>query len=164
MNQNAVEQNIPKDERISWDDYFMEITRMVAKRSTCLRRSVGAVLVKDKRIVATGYNGPPRGLKHCRETGCLRAKLNVPSGERHEICRGLHGEQNAIIQAAIHGVSIEGSTLYCTTQPCVICTKMLINSGIKTIKFEGGYPDELSLTMLKEAGIELVQFEAPSKK
>lgn len=148
-----------KQERISWDEYFMEITRVVAKRSTCMRRSVGAILVKDKRIVATGYNGSPRGLKHCRETGCLRAKMNVPSGERHEICRGLHGEQNAIIQAAIHGVSIAGSTLYCTTQPCVICTKMLINAGIKTIKFEGGYPDELSLTMLKEAGIELIQFK-----
>jgi dCMP deaminase len=143
--------------RPSWDEYFMEITRLVAKRSTCTRRSVGAVLVKEKRIMATGYNGVPRGLRHCSVTGCLRTQLNIPSGERHEICRGLHAEQNAIIQAAVHGISIEGSTLYCTTQPCVICSKMLINAGILTVKFQGNYPDELSLSMLKEAGIELVQ-------
>jgi len=153
-----------QQERLSWDSYFMEIARLVAKRSTCLRRAVGAILVKDKRIIATGYNGPPRGLKHCSETGCLRSQLNIPSGERHEICRGLHGEQNAIIQAAIHGVSVEGATLYCTTQPCVICTKMLINAGIKIIKFEGDYPDELSLSMLKEAGIELIQFTKSSSQ
>ncbi|MEW6516358.1 MAG: cytidine/deoxycytidylate deaminase family protein [candidate division FCPU426 bacterium] len=145
--------------RMSWDDYFMQIAHLVAKRATCLRRAVGAVLVKDKRIIATGYNGPPRGLRHCTETGCLRTQLNIPSGERHEICRGLHGEQNAIIQAAVHGISIEGATLYCTTQPCVICSKMLINAGIRVIKYEGNYPDELSLAMLKEAGIELVRFE-----
>jgi dCMP deaminase len=155
---DAMAQHPEKDNRLPWDDYFMEITKMVAKRATCLRRSVGAVLVKDKRIIATGYNGPPRGLRHCRETGCLRTKLNIPSGERHEICRGLHGEQNAIIQAAVHGISIAGATLYCTTQPCVICTKMLINAGIRTIKYAGDYPDELSLAMLEEAGIELVRF------
>jgi dCMP deaminase len=150
------------DPRMSWDEYFMQIAHLVAKRATCLRRAVGAVLVKDKRIIATGYNGPPRGLKHCAETGCLRTQLNIPSGERHEICRGLHGEQNAIIQAAVHGISIEGATLYCTTQPCVICSKMLINAGIKVIKYEGQYPDELSLAMLREAGVELVHFDAPA--
>lgn len=149
-----------KDGRLPWDDYFMEITKTVAKRATCLRRAVGAILVKDKHIIATGYNGPPRGVRHCRETGCLREKLKIPSGERHEICRGLHGEQNAIIQAAIHGTSIEGATLYCTTQPCIICSKMLINAGIRTIKYEGSYPDALSLEMLEEAGIELVRFKA----
>ncbi len=135
----------------------MEITKLVAKRSTCLRRAVGAVLVKDKRIMATGYNGVPRGLKHCDETGCLRSRLNIPSGERHEICRGLHAEQNAIIQAAVYGISIEGAMIYCTTQPCVICSKMIINAGIKTIKFEGDYPDELSVSLLEEAGIELIK-------
>ncbi len=144
--------------RPSWDSYFMEITKLVAKRSTCLRRAVGAILVKDKRIMATGYNGVPRGLTHCDETGCLRSRLNIPSGERHEICRGLHAEQNAIIQAAVYGISIEGAMMYCTTQPCVICSKMLINAGIKTIKFEGDYPDELSVSLLEEAGIELIKF------
>ncbi len=142
--------------RPSWDEYFLEITKLVAKRSTCLRRAVGAILVKDKRIIATGYNGVPRGLKHCEEVGCLRERLGIPSGERHEICRGLHAEQNAIIQAAVHGVSIEGAVLYCTNQPCVICSKMLINAGIKQIKIESGYPDELSLSLLQEAAVELV--------
>lgn len=135
----------------------MEITQLVAKRSTCLRRAVGAILVKDKRIIATGYNGGPRGLRHCEEVGCLRTQLNIPSGERHEICRGLHAEQNAIIQAAVHGVSIEGAVLYCTNQPCVICTKMLINAGIRKIIIASGYPDELSLSLLREAGIELIE-------
>ncbi len=139
--------------RPSWDADFLEITKLVAKRSTCLRRSVGALLVKDKRIIATGYNGVPRGLRHCEEVGCLREKLGIPSGERHEICRGLHAEQNAIIQAAVHGVSIEGSILYSTNQPCVICSKMLINAGIRRIKIASGYPDELSLEMLAEAGV-----------
>jgi dCMP deaminase len=133
----------------------MEIAEVVATRSTCLRRHVGAIIVKDKRILATGYNGAPAGLLHCGETGCLREKLNVPAGERHELCRGLHAEQNAIIQCAVHGVSVEGATIYSTTQPCVLCSKMIINAGIKTIIFQGPYPDELSLTMLKEAGVEL---------
>lgn len=147
---------VPGPSRPSWDEYFLEITKLVAKRSTCLRRAVGALLVKDKRIIATGYNGVPRGLRHCAETGCLRERLGIPSGERHEICRGLHAEQNAIIQAAVHGVSIEGAVLYCTNQPCVICSKMLINAGIPRVKIESGYPDELSLSLLKEAGIELI--------
>lgn len=141
--------------RPSWDEYFMEITRVVASRSTCLRRQVGAIIVKDKRIIATGYNGAPQGLPHCSETGCMRQKLGIPSGERHELCMGLHAEQNALIQAALYGVSVEGGTLYATTQPCVLCSKMLINASIKTIVFDGPYPDTLSLSLLKEAGIEL---------
>jgi dCMP deaminase len=140
-------------ERPSWDEYFMQITQLVSSRSTCLRRQVGALLVKDKNILATGYNGVPRGITHCEVTGCLREQLKVPSGERHELCRGLHAEQNAIIQAASHGVSIFGSTLYCTDSPCIICSKMLINAGVKEIIYGRGYPDELSLEMLSEAGI-----------
>ncbi len=139
--------------RPSWDDYFMEITRVVATRSTCLRRNVGAIIVKDKHILATGYNGAPAGLAHCSEAGCLREQMGVPSGERHELCRGLHAEQNAVIQSAVHGVSVAGGTLYSTTQPCVLCSKMLINAQIKEIVFEGPYPDPLSLSLLQEAGI-----------
>jgi len=139
--------------RPTWEEYFMEITRLVAKRATCLRRQVGAVLVMDKRLLATGYNGAPSGLAHCLEVGCLREEKQIPSGERHELCRGLHAEQNVIIQAAFHGIRIQGSTLYCTNLPCAICTKMLINAGIKEIIFEGGYGDTLSREMLLEAGI-----------
>ena len=145
--------------RPSWDRYFMEIATMVSSRSTCIRRRVGAVLVKDKRILATGYNGPPSGLAHCEDVGCLREKLGIPSGERHEICRGLHAEQNAIIQAALHGVSIRGAQLYTTTFPCIICSKMLINAGIREIFFGEGYPDGLSADLLEEAGIKLVKLE-----
>lgn len=140
----------------------MEITRLVSKRSTCLRRSVGAVIVKDKRILSTGYNGAPSGIAHCRETGCLREQLKVPSGERHELCRGIHAEQNAIIQAAYHGVSIRGGDLFCTNQPCSICAKMIINAGLKRIVFDEGYDDAMSLEMFAEAGIELVQFREPT--
>jgi len=136
----------------------MTIAEMVAKRSTCLRRHVGAVLVKDKRILATGYNGAPAGLKHCEEVGCIRQNASIPSGERHELCRGLHAEQNAIIQAAYHGISISGSTLYCTNKPCVICSKMLINAGIVKIFYERGYDDPLADQMITEAGIEIVRF------
>lgn len=139
--------------RPAWDEYFMEMAEVVRKRSTCLRRGVGAVIVLDNRIMATGYNGVPVGIEHCDVRGCLREELNVPSGERHELCRGLHAEQNAIIQAAYLGQSIAGGTLYCTTQPCVICAKMLINAGIKRIVIREAYPDELSDQMLKEAGI-----------
>ncbi len=145
--------------RPSWPEYFMSIAKMVAKRSTCLRRHVGAVIVKDKRILATGYNGAPAGLKHCEEVGCLRQNSSIPSGTRHELCRGLHAEQNAIIQAAYHGISIAGSTLYCTNRPCAICSKMIINAGIKKIYFEQGYDDPLGAQLLGEAGIELVRFE-----
>ena len=139
--------------RPSWDEYFMEMAKLVAKRSTCLRRSVGAVLVKDKRILATGYNGAPRGLKHCIDIGCMRQKLKIPSGQRHELCRALHAEQNALIQASLYGISVEGSLLYATNQPCVICAKMLINAGIKEIIIGEGYPDKMAMDFLRQAGI-----------
>ncbi|MFO8057323.1 MAG: cytidine/deoxycytidylate deaminase family protein [bacterium] len=145
--------------RPGWDEYFVSITRLVASRSTCLRRSVGAIIVKDRRILTTGYNGAPSGLPHCRETGCLREERGVPSGERAEICRGLHAEQNAIIQAARHGVCIEGSSLYCTNQPCLICAKMLINAGIVEIVYEDGYPDPLAEKMLEEAQVRVRRYE-----
>ncbi len=145
------------DPRPSWDSYFMSIAKIVATRSTCLRRKVGAILVKDSRILATGYNGAPAGLKHCLEIGCLRDKMGVPSGQRHEICRALHAEQNCLIQAASCGISVTGATLYCTNLPCIICTKMLINAGINSIFYAEGYPDELSKEMLSEAGVALSQ-------
>lgn len=149
--------------RPSWEEYFMDIARLVARRSTCLRRQVGAVLVKDKNILATGYNGTPKGITHCSETGCLREQLKVPSGQRHELCRGLHAEQNAIIQAASHGTSISDATVYCTNMPCIICTKMLINAGIRQVVFLEGYPDDLSQAMLEEAGIEVRPYSADSQ-
>jgi dCMP deaminase len=142
--------------RPEWHTYFMQIAELVASRSTCLRRSVGAVIVKNKRILATGYNGAPSGISHCAETGCLRAQLQVPSGERHELCRGIHAEQNAIIQAASHGVTISGADLYCTNHPCSICAKMIINAGLKTIYYKEGYADALSAKMLSEADITLI--------
>ena len=147
------------DPRPDWDHYFMSICDLVATRSTCLRRQVGAILVKDNRILATGYNGAPSGLRHCLEIGCLREALKIPSGTRHELCRALHAEQNCLIQAAYHGVSVSGSVLYCTNLPCIICTKMLINAGIMEIFYRSGYPDELSEEMLKEAGVRLVRLE-----
>jgi dCMP deaminase len=140
-------------ERPSWDEYFMGITEQVAGRATCLRRRVGAVLVKDRRILATGYNGTPRGLAHCAEVGCLRERTGVASGERHELCRGIHAEQNAVIQAALHGIAIEGSTLYSTTEPCSLCAKILINAGVVEIIFAESYPDELGRELLGEAGV-----------
>lgn len=144
-------------DRPSWDEYFMEMAALTSKRSTCLRRQVGAVIVKDKHIIATGYNGAPRGIKHCEERGgCLREKLNVPSGERHELCMALHAEQNAIIQAATLGQSIEGGVMYVTNQPCVICAKMIINAGIKRIVVREGYPDQLARDILGEAGLRIV--------
>jgi dCMP deaminase len=152
-------------QRPSWETYFMDITILVAKRTTCTRRAVGAVIVKDKRILSTGYNGAPSGIRHCAEVGCLREKLNVQSGMRHELCRGIHAEQNAIIQAAYHGVSVKGASLYCTTQPCSICAKMLINAGITMIYYRSDYADELARDMLAEAGIGMIQIsgtEAPS--
>ncbi len=138
----------------------MDIARLVASRSTCLRRHVGAVLVKDKNILATGYNGTPRGIAHCDTRGCLREKHQVPSGQRHELCLGLHAEQNAIIQAAKHGTNISGATLYCTHAPCVICAKMLINSGIEAIVYLDGYPDELASNLLEESGLRVQCFQA----
>ena len=151
-------------QRPGWDEYFMQITQLVSSRSTCLRRQVGALLVKEKNILATGYNGVPTGITHCAVTGCLREQLNVPSGERHELCRGLHAEQNAIIQAARHGANIAGSILYCTDSPCIICSKMLINAGVVEVIFGRGYPDKLSLEMLEEAGIKFRQHSWENEK
>ena len=146
-------------ERPSWEIYFMEIAVLVAKRSTCLRRSVGAVVVKDRRMLSTGYNGAQTKVRHCRQTGCLREQMKVPSGERHELCRGIHAEHNAIIQAAFHGVSIRDASLYCTNLPCSICAKMIINAGIKVIYYLSGYADTMSEEMLKEAGVGIVKLD-----
>ena len=139
--------------RPSCDEYFLDAAKLISERSTCLRRRVGAVIVKDKRILATGYNGAPAKLPHCDITGCLREKLGIKSGERHELCRGLHGEHNAIIQAALHGTSLKGSVLYLTNQPCIICAKMIINAGIKEIVIAGDYPDRMAQEFLKQAGV-----------
>jgi len=147
--------------RPSWDEYFMNIVDLVKTRSTCLRRQVGALIVKDKRILASGYNGAPVGCRHCAEVGCLRNELNIPSGQRHEICRATHAEQNAIAQAAYSGTSIKDSTMYVTTQPCVLCAKLCINAGITKIIFRGDYPDELSMELLKEAGVRVIKYEDP---
>ncbi|MEE9567438.1 MAG: cytidine/deoxycytidylate deaminase family protein [Desulfobacteria bacterium] len=145
--------------RPSWKEYFMDIALLVARRSTCRRRRVGAITVRDKRILATGYNGAPTGLPHCLDIGCLREELEIPSGERHELCRGLHAEQNVIIQAAYHGVSVEGATLYCTNLPCSICSKMLINAGIRDIIYKEGYADSMTEEMLSAAGVKLIQID-----
>ena len=145
------------NERISWDEYFMRFAELAATRTTCLRRSVGAVIVKNKHILATGYNGAPKKVPHCKDLGgCLREKLNVPSGERHELCRALHAEQNAIIQCAMSGQNIEGATIYITHQPCIICSKMIINAGIKRIVVREGYPDNLAKQILSEAGLSII--------
>ena len=144
-------------ERPSWDEYFMGIAELTKKRSTCLRRNVGAVIVQDKHIIATGYNGAPRGIDHCAErNGCLRQELGIPSGERHELCRALHAEQNAIIQAASFGHSVEGATIYITHSPCAICSKMIINVGIKKIFVGEQYPDDFATEILSEAGLKIV--------
>ncbi len=147
-------------ERPSVDDYFMEIASVVAKRSTCLRNHVGALFVKNKRILTTGYNGAPSDLPHCDVVGCARE--GVASGTRHELCRAVHAEQNAIIQAALHGVSIEGSTLYCTHQPCILCAKMMINARVRAVVYQQSYPDETALRFLAQAGIEV--FRLPVEK
>lgn len=136
----------------------MRLAYLVSTRATCTRRKVGAVIVKDRRVLATGYNGPPKGLAHCDVTGCIREELDIPSGERHELCRGLHAEQNAIIQAAVHGVSIRGATIYVTNHPCVVCAKMIINAEMKEIVYSEGYPDDLAKLMLIESGIKVRQY------
>ena len=141
--------------RPSWDQYFMNITLLVATRSSCLRRQVGALLVKDRNILATGYNGVPSGITHCEVTGCLRERLKVPSGERHELCRGLHAEQNAFLQAALHGTSLKDASIYSTTQPCIICAKMIINAGIKEVVIDGDYPDKMAKEFLKKAKVKV---------
>ncbi|MHB1653176.1 MAG: deoxycytidylate deaminase [Desulfitobacteriaceae bacterium] len=146
-------------ERPSWNSYFMQLAQVVASRSTCLRRQVGAVIVKDKQILSTGYNGSPTGLKHCGETGCLRETLQIPSGERTEICRAVHAEQNALVQAAKHGVAIFGADIYTTLEPCVLCTKLIINSGIRRVIYAKPYPDPLAHELAAEAGLELILFQ-----
>lgn len=153
-----------EDTRISWDEYFMQMAELTSQRSTCLRRHVGAVIVQNKHVIATGYNGAPRGLKHCAEIGgCLREELNVPSGERHELCRALHAEQNAIIQAAVLGQSVDGGSIYITHQPCAICSKMIINAGISRIVVREGYPDDLARDILDEAGLKVVTLDKLAK-
>lgn len=146
-------------QRPTWDEYFMEMAQVAAKRSTCLRRSVGAVIVKNKQILASGYNGTPMGLPHCEEVGCLREQLKVPSGKCHELCRGVHAEQNAITQAAYHGVSVRGGTIYVTHQPCVVCTKMLINAGIERVVYANPYPDKLAQEMMGQSKMKIEVFE-----
>jgi dCMP deaminase len=141
--------------RPGMDEYFMEIATVVAKRSTCLRNQVGALFVRNKRILTTGYNGAPSGLDHCDLVGCARD--GVASGTRHELCRAVHAEQNAIIQAALHGISIEGATLYCTHQPCVLCAKMMINARVRKVVYQRSYPDQTALDFLQQAGIEVVR-------
>jgi len=145
--------------RPDWNEYFMKMAQLVSTRTTCIRRGVGAVIVKEKRVLATGYNGVPKGVEHCLSRGCLREKLGIPSGQRQEICRGLHAEQNAIIQASRFGISIKDSVLYCTHQPCVTCAKMAINAGITEIIIGGDYPDKLAVEMLKEAKIKLTKYK-----
>ena len=157
-------QNTKKIKRPSWDEYFMKAAHLVSERSSCLRRNVGAVLVMAKQILATGYNGAPSGITHCEITGCLREKLHVPSGERHELCRGLHAEQNVLLQAARHGVSVKDSIIYITHTPCIICAKMIINAGIKEVVICGDYPDTMALDFLKEAKIKLRRVAAPSSR
>ena len=161
----ADEYDLPDRPRPDWDDYFMQIAQLVAQRSTCLRRQVGAVLVANRRILTTGYNGAPQGLAHCPELGgCLREIQGVPSGQRQELCRALHAEQNAIIQAAVHGVELRNVTLYTTLQPCVTCAKMLINANIRRIVFAGDYPDPLARDLLADAGIALAPWVPPAER
>jgi dCMP deaminase len=144
------------DNRPSWQKYFMDMAFLVSQRSTCLRRKVGAVLVKNNQIIATGYNGTPKSIRHCDEVGCMREAMAVPSGEKHELCRGVHAEQNAIIQAAINGTQSQGAVLYCTNHPCSICAKMIINAEIHTVYIADPYPDKLAGDLLSEAGIDLI--------
>ena len=141
------------------DEYFMNIAKVVATRSTCLRHHVGAVIVRDKRIISTGYNGSPKGLKHCLDIGCIRDQESIESGTKVEICRAIHAEQNAIIQAALHGTSTEGATLYCTHQPCIICAKMIINAGIIKVVYGEDYPDEAAIELFNEANIEVIKYK-----
>lgn len=150
--------------RPDWDSYFMDITKIVATRSSCLHRKVGAVLVRDKRILTTGYNGAPAGMAHCIELGgCKRDKMGFKSGQGHEFCRALHAEQNAVIQAAVVGLSIKGADLYCTHSPCTLCAKILIAAGAKRIVFLGHYPDQFAVELLDEAGVELIAYEDTQK-
>ncbi|MGB9742129.1 MAG: deoxycytidylate deaminase [candidate division WOR-3 bacterium] len=150
-----------RGKRKSWDEYFLSIARLVAERSTCLRRKVGAVLVREKRILCTGYNGAPHGLPHCAEVGCLREKLHIPAGERIEICRGIHAEQNTLVQAATFGIPVYGATLYCTHAPCVTCAKMLINAGVREFVIADNYPDEFARQLLNSARVKVRLVKLP---
>lgn len=149
--------------RISWPYYFMEMAELVAKRSTCIRRQVGAVAVKNNHIVSTGYNGAPAGQKHCLDLGCLRNELEIPSGEKHEICRAVHAEQNIICQAALHGISLEGAILFCTTQPCSICAKLIVNAGIEKVIYKIGYPDETTKNILTYRLIDFEKYKGETR-
>ena len=153
-----------KSSRPGIDEYFLKVASVVAERSTCRRHHVGAVAVRDKHILATGYNGAAAGLKDCLELGCLRNELNIPSGTRHEICRGIHAEQNVIVQAGLHGVSLAGSTIYCTHTPCILCAKMLVNARIRRYVSFGKYNDDEFLNLFREAGIELDIKDKPSSE
>ncbi|HWP98366.1 MAG TPA: cytidine/deoxycytidylate deaminase family protein [Syntrophomonadaceae bacterium] len=148
-----------RTERPTWDEYFLQLADLVATRSTCMRRQVGAVLVRSERIISTGYNGAPRGLRHCFDTGCLREAENIPSGQRYELCRGVHAEQNAIINAAYYGIATQAAVLYCTNQPCLICARMIINAGIVRVVHRGDFMDDLALDLLQEAGIDLLEIK-----
>lgn len=143
-----------KTKRPDWDEYFLKMAYLVAERSTCLRHHVGAVIVRDRRILTTGYNGAARGVRDCLELGCLRNEQGIPSGERHEICRAIHAEQNVIIQAGLHGIDISGSTIYCTHSPCILCAKMLVNAKIKKFVTSGSYIDKAFKALFKEAGVQ----------
>ncbi|MFA6710403.1 MAG: dCMP deaminase family protein [Candidatus Methanomethylophilaceae archaeon] len=146
-------------ERPDNDEYFMKMAELVSTRSTCLRRRVGAVIVKDKRVLSTGYNGSPKGTMHCEQLGCIREQMHVPSGTRHELCRGVHAEQNAVIQAAYFGVSIKDGTIYTTTYPCSMCAKILINAGIKEVVYSEGYVDDLSKDLFSETNIVVREYK-----
>ena len=150
---------LPPMDRPDNDTYFMEMAELVARRSTCVRRQVGAVIVKDKRVLTTGYNGSPKGTKHCEELGCIRVTENIPSGTRHEMCRGVHAEQNAVIQAAYFGISINDSTVYTTTYPCSMCAKILINAGIKEVVYSESYTDDLSKKLFDETNVVIRKFQ-----
>lgn len=147
--------------RPSWDEYFMSMAALAATRSTCLRRRVGAVIVKDRMVLSTGYNDTPRGLRNCGEGGCSRCAGEAPSGTAHDTCLCIHAEQNAILQAAYHGVAIAGGVLYCTIQPCLGCAKIIANAGICKVVYAGEYPDPAAARLLREAGVELVQYTGP---
>lgn len=153
-----------KTTRPDVDEYFLKIASVVAERATCQRHNVGAVAVKNKHILSTGYNGAPAGARDCLELGCLRDELGIPSGQRHEICRGIHAEQNVIIQASLNGVSMEGCTIYCTHTPCVLCAKMLVNARIKRFISFGKYADESFVKLFREAGIEVETRKKPSSE
>ena len=149
--------------RPDWKEYFMQITELVATRTTCSRRAVGAVVVKDNRILSTGYNGAPAGTAHCLDIGCMREAMKIPSGERQELCRGIHVEQNAIVQAARFGVSLFDSEIYVTTQPCITCAKLIVNVGIKKVIYKNPYPDNLALSFFKEAGVEVEVYKGEGR-